>query len=556
MININLFERLPGYSYDRRIDRAIAFNLETNSAVPLMSNILSVSNTTNVVSLEMQDPDTVLTELRFLLGDEQRRPGFAIRTGERFATALYRVNMNEGRTRTVEEAQNNLFQRVIDGDGNSLAYVFYEEETGRFQLRREWTRRAVLFEGVYRADLPSVMGLLSDGAEVAVQFPEGELRGVKAIHLETGEMRTVSDDLLLGRIRERATNALVGFRYTLDGLPKQEFIDERLTAAMATLEGVFPDGRVEVDSFSSDRERIVFRVLEPGLPESVYLFDRAAGQVLPLVDTFTDLVGASLGATRYIRYEAADGLEIEAVLTLPAGASDEDGPFPLVLLPHGGPQAYDDLTFDWWTQAYASLGYAVLRPNYRGSAGYGQAFIEAGYDEFGGLMIEDMLDGARHLQAEGVAKPGGYCVAGASYGGYAALMAALRAPDEVACVVAVSPVTDPVSMLSDANEGARATVEYWERYIGSRFNSRETSAQITPLDHAGEFSTPILVMHGDEDTTVPYRQSVVFAEAMQGDADFSFIPLEGEDHYLSRLDSRLRILQESAALLDATLGAE
>ena len=253
-----------------------------------------------------------------------------------------------------------------------------------------------------------------------------------------------------------------------------------------------------------------------------------------------------------ITYTASDGLEIPAVLTTPPGG---EGPYPLVVLPHGGPQVRDDLRFDWWAQAYAQMGYMVLQPNYRGSAGYGLEFIEAGYDEFGGRMVEDMLDGARHLQSEGLAHAGGFCMAGASYGGYAALMGAILAPEEVACVVAVNPVTEPVSLIGEGLAvDAESLVTFWERYVGDRYMSGEAASEISVVSRAGELAASILVFHGEEDNVVSIDQSQALARSLRGSDQFTFVPLEGDDHYMSRAGSRREVLERSLALFDETIG--
>jgi dipeptidyl aminopeptidase/acylaminoacyl peptidase len=126
-----------------------------------------------------------------------------------------------------------------------------------------------------------------------------------------------------------------------------------------------------------------------------------------------------VGPISTVAYTAADGLELDGILTLPPGREAKD--LPLVMLPHGGPHAYDEVAFDWWAQAFASRGYAVFQPNFRGSTNRDDAFVRAGYGEWGRKMQSDISDGLQALADKGIVDPKRACIVGASYGGYAAL---------------------------------------------------------------------------------------------------------------------------------------
>lgn len=255
-------------------------------------------------------------------------------------------------------------------------------------------------------------------------------------------------------------------------------------------------------------------------------------------------------------YQAADGLEIPAYVTLPPDKTREDGPFPLILMPHGGPEGRDSASFDWWSQAYAAAGYAVLQPNFRGSTGYGQKFRDAGHGEFGGKMITDSLDGAEWAVAEGIAKPGGYCIIGASYGGYAALQGAVLGGDKVRCAVSVNGVADPIRLTREYDNDSGA-FSYWQKYMGiDRYSNDDAKRAITPKDRASEISAQILSLHGKEDTTVKYDQAEAIAYAMEGRSNFRLVAMEGEDHYLRSTRARETVLRESLSFLARELPVE
>jgi dipeptidyl aminopeptidase/acylaminoacyl peptidase len=205
--------------------------------------------------------------------------------------------------------------------------------------------------------------------------------------------------------------------------------------------------------------------------------------------------------TTSIKYAARDGLTIEAFLTLPIGKVSSDGPFPLVLMPHGGPSDRDDASFDMLVSFLAYRGYAVLRPNFRGSAGYGLDFRKKGYGEFGGAMIDDIVDGARFVIGGGIVDRNRICSMGGSYGGYAALMVALREPHLVKCVISISGVTDPTALFGERLklfDRDSSVMRFWENYIGSRFRDKEEIASASPARSAQFMPVPVLLIRRDQ----------------------------------------------------------
>ncbi|MEJ0066531.1 MAG: prolyl oligopeptidase family serine peptidase [Caulobacteraceae bacterium] len=191
---------------------------------------------------------------------------------------------------------------------------------------------------------------------------------------------------------------------------------------------------------------------------------------------------------------------------------------PLVVFPHGGPAARDEPGFDWWAQAMASRGYAVLQVNYRGSDGFGWKFMSAGFGEWGGKMQTDLSDGVRYLAAQGTIDPARVCIVGASYGGYAALAGATIDTGVYRCAVDVSGPSDLAKLISwDSQREGRQGVgveRYWDRYMGAKGQGDPHLAAISPADHADKVSTPILIIHGKDDTVVPFEQSQMMADAL------------------------------------------
>jgi dipeptidyl aminopeptidase/acylaminoacyl peptidase len=223
-----------------------------------------------------------------------------------------------------------------------------------------------------------------------------------------------------------------------------------------------------------------------------------------------------------------------------------------VVLPHGGPHARDTPGFDWWAQALASRGYAVLQVNYRGSSGLGADFFAAGFGEFGRKMQTDLSDGVRHLVQDGLVDPKRVCIVGGSYGGYAALAGATLDRGVYRCAVSYAGVSDLRSDLKDSisKEGESAG-RFWLRYVGAKNIDDPLLDQRSPAAHAGDVDIPILLIHGRDDTIVTISQSRRMADALRkAGKPVELIELSSEDHWLSRGETRLQMLKATVAFLE------
>ena len=208
-----------------------------------------------------------------------------------------------------------------------------------------------------------------------------------------------------------------------------------------------------------------------------------------------------------IRYKARDGLEISAVLTLPRERDAKQ--LPLILMPHGGPFARDSETWNWWAQFLAERGYAVLQPNYRGSSGYGAAFAEKGEGQWGLAMQDDLNDALDWAVKQGIADAKRVCIAGASYGGYAAMRAAQRDGERFRCAVSYAGVSDLTSMMRyDSRFLNHGTRRDWMKEQAPDFRA------VSPIYFPEQFSVPILLMHGKKDLRVQVKQSREMAEKL------------------------------------------
>jgi dipeptidyl aminopeptidase/acylaminoacyl peptidase len=357
-----------------------------------------------------------------------------------------------------------------------------------------------------------------------------------------------------GLIWDMGRNTAVGTVTTAEK-PTITWIDKEVGAAHGVLARAFKGQHVDFGSWSEDRTRFVARVTAPGTAPVWYLYDRPRKEVSMLAEEYPELKGAPLGATRWITYKARDGLEIPAYFTLPPGAPAAGGKLPLVVLPHGGPHARDAFDFDYMVQFLATRGYAVLQPQFRGSAGFGEKFVEAGNGEWAGKMQTDLLDGIETLADAGDIDPKRVCIAGASFGGYAALAGVALHPDHYRCAVSIAGIADLGQLLledgrvygrdSDAMDGLK-------KQLGGA--TRAALEAGSPGRHAAKVRAPVLLIHGDRDTVVSVAQSERMAGALKAAGKpYELVVLEGENHYLAQSAHRTRALEAMERFLAKNL---
>ena len=535
-------------------------NISLSAAEVAHAQIYSIPN--RRLSMVLQGtPET----LPYVLNHYIRRPGgqptlyveaIATQRGVMDGYKVFRIDTATGRGREFYDWERRSPSYVAAPDGQFLAQAQYYSENGRWVLvlRRgsqwveAWSTNTLL-------DQPYLAGVGTEPTKVVVHAArDGQEARFHQVDVMTGEW----SDLPFqrdpdGLIRHPATGLVIGAVYSQGDEREYEFTDSAVDRALRSARAPFRGRNPVVVSYSDDLRQIVVRTWGLTDAGSYHLVDLDAGTARMVGEAYPTV--ANVGEVRPIRYAAADGMEIPGYLTLPPGVTDPRN-LPLVVLPHGGPASRDTLSFDWWAQALAARGYAVLQPNFRGSDGLGQAHLEAGYGEWGGKMQSDLSDGVRWLASEGIVDPQRVCIVGASYGGYAALAGPTLDQGVYRCAVSVNGVSDLRAMVawSAQRTGARnsPTVRYWYRFMGAERVGDRTLDARSPRQQAARADAPILLLHGRDDTVVPYDQSRIMAAALRdAGKPYELIRLDGEDHWLSRGDSRQRMLAETIRFLEA-----
>lgn len=528
--------------------QATSINIKTGASVQIPKRSYETIN--NVLSSDpiggvVDGKPTVFTQ--FYAGEEAKSWQLG-----RFD--LYRVDLDTGIAAMVQMGDFETNDYLFKTDGTVVARTRYHRETSRWsmELRKDgkWVDAYVVTAPL---DGPGMIGLSLDEKSVVMwiqdeKTTEYRLANVSIADGKLGEL--YGPDQPFNVMTDNANHVIGTVVDT--GFRQYHFDEPRLAAAWATITSVFPGRQLTLQSHTPDYGKIVTFVEGTGEPGGYYLLDLSAKKLSKIGSAYPGLAGTDVAEVRAIKYAAADGLMIEGYLTLPAGKAAKD--LPLIVLPHGGPQARDEAGFDWWAQALASRGYAVLQPNFRGSTGRGQRFIRASDGEWGGKMQTDLSDGVRFLAGKGLIDPKRVCIVGGSYGGYAALAGITMDKGVYRCAVSVAGIGDLRQFLTFKQLRAgeeNPTIRYYKRIFGATSVSDPKLDERSPERHAAEADGPVLLIHGKEDTVVRYEQSTGMRRALEkAGKPVEFVDLRDEDHWLSREATRQQMLAATVTFLE------
>ena len=316
--------------------------------------------------------------------------------------------------------------------------------------------------------------------------------------------------------------------------------------------GKFRPGEFSITSRNlADTTWLISYMTDDG-PLYYYVFDRTSKTFTFLFSNQPKLEGLQLSSMEPISYTARDGLTIHGYLTKPVGVAT---PVPAVLLVHGGPWVRDIWSYNPQAQWLANRGYAVLQINFRGSGGYGKAFLNAGNREWAAKMHDDLLDGVNWLVETGIAQQDKIAIMGASYGGYAALVGLTFSPDVFACAVDIVGPSNLITLL-------QTIPPYWEprkaslyHRVGNLETEPEFLKSISPLSFVDRIQKPLLIAQGANDPRVKVAESEQIVNAMkQAGKPVEYVLYTDEGHGFARPENRLHFYAIAEAFLAKYLG--
>jgi dipeptidyl aminopeptidase/acylaminoacyl peptidase len=346
------------------------------------------------------------------------------------------------------------------------------------------------------------------------------------------------------KVLDSPTNDITDYQTTEDGtqLKAAWFTDERdrivwydpaMKKVQAEIDAAIKGNENWIVSRSRDDSAMIIWTGNSNNPGSYYVYRPAEGLMKRLARINDSLKPAELAPSRYVSYTARDGLKIPAYLTLPLGRPAKG--LPLIVLPHGGPYGVRDTPdYDPEVQFLANRGYAVLQPNYRGSDGYGKDFYAKGEGQWGRAMQDDLDDGMDWLVKDGTVDAKRVCIVGASYGGYAALWGATRNPERYRCAASFAGVSDLKRQLS-YQLAFKISTRYrkdWRKTVQG--DPKFDPKTVSPLFTVDQLKIPVLLAHGDDDQTVPFKQSKLYVDALhRAGKQVEFAVYPGEGHGFS-----------------------
>lgn len=460
---------------------------------------------------------------------------------------------------TVEPPKPDAFGYITDGQGTVRVMgttgstvsgylrgddIYFYRKPGE----RGWQRLSV-----HKEDLSGFLPVRVDAAKnVAYGFDDdGEYRALYSIALDGSGSRTkllgkpgydIDGLISIGRKRR-----VVGASYATERR-QAEYFDSELKTLSERLRKTLPgEPAVDIVDASADEQRLLLIASGDTLPGQFYVFDKSKRALEEVLPVRPGLSGVKLATMKPVSFKAGDGTMIPGYLTLPPGSTGKN--LPAIVMPHGGPSARDEWGFDWLSQYFAARGFAVLQPNYRGSAGYGSGFFQKNGFQGWRTAIGDVRDAGRWLVTEGIAAPDKMAIVGWSYGGYAALQSAVLDPSLYKAIVAVAPVVDLGKLKTDAMNYVTGPIV--ARFVGDGAHVTEGS----PARNAASITAPVLLFSGDRDMNVDVSHSRLMHQRLrEAGKQSTLVEFPILDHQLYEAEARTKLLSESDAFLRKSLG--
>lgn len=385
--------------------------------------------------------------------------------------------------------------------------LILNDQTGEFEMHPALTtllheRYTMQIEGI--DDASGKYYILTDKFSDQVQawMYDPKTKSFDAEPLVAHEKFSIGD-LIFG-YQESNFNQLIGF--TVDGpQPETTYVDANMRSIHEGLKQAYPGKLVTITAYNNDLSRVLFNTENAQTPTAYHLLsDRKAvrnlGSQRPWINS------ADVGEQKWVSYKARDGLKIPAILDLPAGWKKEDGPLPTIIHPHGGPWSRDWTGWDGsgFVPFLTSRGFAVLRPEYRGSSGLGRDLWLAGDKEWGQKMQDDKDDGAKWLVEQGIADPEKLVMFGYSYGGFASVAAVVRPNSPYQCAIAGAPVADLTKIGNS-----------WSDNRLQRILQGRTVTGMDPMKNVDQANIPVLLFVGDRDVRTPSWHAENFYKAVK-----------------------------------------
>ncbi|MBU2891735.1 prolyl oligopeptidase family serine peptidase [Colwellia sp. D2M02] len=540
---VSKHRRLYGYQGKYNVNTALIYTIANEKLSPLLrpgdgiatgqtdlGNVIGISTDGNWAYMPALTGKTGAVLRYDLMAVNLQNPGRKPRTHIRGTedTIDYFIKPNTDQVLARERFNNDDDLHTIEVRKDDKWQVVFQEST-------EYTKKS--FTGV-TADGKSLVMLKNSTTQGSAYY---------LLSLNTGKL---SKPLFLKEGSEIAATlsdinrVVAGVRYA-GFKPSYAFFDENTQKKLQLIQQELPNSSIYISDYTSDWKKVIFHVEGDGLVgDYLYLEDGQLGHVGSIRP---DISWQAVNNVVEFSFKARDGLVIPTLLTIPNSAVNSTEKLPAIILPHGGPESYDTSDFDWLSQYFASRGYLVIQPQFRGSKGFGAEFTLKGRGEWGKKMQDDLTDAVNQLITMGEIDANKVCIVGSSYGGYAALAGAAFTPEVYQCAIAINGVSDIDFMMKndrDTYGKEHSVIAYWDDVLRTKTLPDDYFETISPINFVDNIKVPVLLIASELDKVVSPKQSSRMYSALEDeDKNVTYVELENEGHNLLKAQSRLKILQ-------------
>ncbi len=475
--------------------------------------------------------------------------------GARSFTGIYKVNFRDQSIHPYQASEDHVYEWWADQQ-HRIRAGFYADDNGTRKIilknatDEKW--QALWPHKIFSVDEVTPLGFGLDPNILYVRAYHEKRLAIFKVNISDKNLTRelvfsdpvydVNGELVYSPI----TKDVIGITYSSNG--GFTFFDADLKKLQTSIDKAMPNSKNFIYAFSNDMQTFLVSSSSDVDSGTFYVGRRNPIRLNAVAYRYKQLDSTLMSPTKRYDYKARDGLAIEAYLTLPKNSSGKK--LATIIFPHGGPIARDDDNFDYWTQYFADKGYAVLQMNFRGSAGQGLDFRNAGLKNWGMEMQNDIEDGARKLIADGIADEQAMGILGASYGGYAALMGVVKTPDLYKFAVSFAGVSNVFEMVKDKRDHF-SSYNVVDEQIG---NDNKHLKEISPVNYADKIKVPVLLIHGDDDRQVPVKHSTQMRDALlKAGKNVTYLELPNEDHYLTNNENRIATFKAIDSFLDKNL---
>jgi len=562
-IMFNAVKKMGGYAQPFALGEWYAVNADGSQPVPVIFHGTrdatqrgksAGSRRFSLLDRLRDDPRQVIMQARYP------------RSSEGAGSEVMRVDTISGRLTPLGRAPKSNCSMALDADKEPRFAVCSSsrDESGEYDERTELYRRdgrnwTLLNASASDGKHLMVVRTTDDGSVYAYEDDGQSPDAIGILNTDTGAFTPLFSDPVaeISRLMWSTDNMSLFGVVTEAGAPKVTLIDEDHPDAelYASLAAAFDGQMIDFSSYTDDGRKILVSVYSDQNPGELYLYDRDSGQARFLMARRRNLDPDRMARVMPFAFTARDGRQIHAYLTLPNGTDGKN--LPLIVNPHGGPIGPRDVWgFNSEAQLFASRGYATLQVNYRGSGGYGRGFQNAGHQQWGQGIQNDILDATHWVIDNGYVDRERICIYGGSFGGYSALMAPIREPGLFKCTFGYVGVYDVDMMfkkgdIPESNNGQR----YLRRTHGT---DPAVWAENSPARRAGEVNIPVYLAAGARDVRTPPEQTELMNRALiaAGNRPEGMIIQSGEMHGFYDNEARINLYTTMLEFFDRHIGGE